>query len=744
MVEEKASSNQPADWGSRERIEAWLNLPEVRGAHKNRLSEGAIELAKNVPSSFTKGQVAFYAWHKKRIRNHDVDRILEGDEAARNEFLMLAKQPRGVGDAVFHMLFQAYQPPVSAHVPDIKSPYEVVGSRIDSAYTERVKQMTQESGLPQVTPEDRLRSRDTLQYAKLKKADRPLVGWEKKVIEWGDKQDEDDMKLEGGMWLKSRMVFTDFLRHTVIPLMAMGEVLKENGVDSPLTLTFPQVTFRAMKKYAPRLYERLQRDHESGAVDVGLTNSHHSIAALGDEHHAASFGEKYGDRHVRQVYTAADLERQYDNSLKHYLKEFPERDGETPRIVPLHIPEQAWTELLPPILEKLQERHKVRFVTCLDEHKHNAFVDMDVSCANHLTDKDLDYGVTLFYRGSFLADNLSDKWTNQGDPLTQQQRDTDSMASMTSEQEQEWVRAERHRVFNCVVTDLFGGSPEHTLWRDPLYQRKNSVLTVSMDAETFGIHNRAASIPFMDAVDALRELGVEPASTRRAYEVAEVRREGVRRPWNSSWSEGGFSTWVNPGTTKLRYHVGETLRMFGGELAFLRRKFEQGSPQEAGHGAEELFRHRSRRIPRPLDAASEHYDRALMSCPYWWSSFESDYPRNVPTIKQTYTNLSRAWRNTIKVLDDMIDHSSSYEVVKEGAGSALTSMHTAMLSNQRQRLASEYERFLADDEAWFGDMLHDTRKIETDWWGRYEGRRLMPAEKGRLYEIKKEKESQGD
>ena len=574
----------------------------VRGS----LSHDAKEFAQALPP-FTKGQLLYYSQQKGRVSQADVDAVLGGDSIAHTEYDMLRSVPgRKIGDAVFHVVLQAYQPPVNRNVIVSQSSYSIVDSTVvGDPFIDRVREMV-ESMLP---PKNK--------------------------------------------WRLMSTVLGNAVQHNVLPIMAMGEVLHERGIESSLTVTFPEVYFRNLKWYFPDLYNRLKEDNRKGALDVGISNSHHSIAPLADP--------KYVNP---PVYTREDLKRQYMRSLKYYLADFSTSDGR----VSLHVPEQATTPLLFDVLSEVEAEGKVKFSICLDSRYHNSGVDL--SAATRVNPR-MDPNLVAFFRGYNLSDNLAFHTVGGGDPLTFEQRSSGDIRGLIPQQENMWFNIEGARIFRTVTSDLFGVDLNQRTWREPIYGGENSVLTLALDAEWAGYHNRGVPVAMYRALSALSEFSVRVASTREAFKSSRL-KDAEAPPRDASWS-GDFGLWINPGTEWLIRSTGKVLEAYRGPLDTLSKIFRDPAD-----------------MPMHLKVAWEHYDRSMISCPYWWSCNQPNFPRDVPVIFELYRNMTSSGAHILR---------SQEQIVREREKFSLSDRQVDEILRQRTELAQAYESFLNDGQA---------------------------------------------
>ncbi|MFH0862997.1 MAG: hypothetical protein V1875_08215 [Candidatus Altiarchaeota archaeon] len=549
------------------------------------LGRRSVDFARSLPS-YTKGQLAYYSRIKGKINPKDVDAILEGDGGAREEYGKLEAQEatlvRGdhslkLGTAVVGVELQAYQPRVNRSVvrktSDLAGVYSLAGSTIQgNEFIDRVKEFVSQTPSPNES---------------------------------------------GG----AVTYFGEFVRNTLIQIVVMGEMLTEKGVASPLTLTMPETTFRLVRQFYPNVFERVRRAHESGALDVGLSNAHHTIAPL---------------------LSKDDLHREYSHSLEYYLKHFKPRDGK----VCLHIPEQAKTGDLLEVLTKVQKDHGVKFIVCFDSNHHND--GFDISRAVRFQSADPPVDLTAFFRAFNACDTMAFKVTNRGDPLSDDERAKRDPSGLNPEREEGWANQEAKRLFGLFACDLFGTNREQAIWRDPLYEGRDSAIILANDAEFIGLHHPGEGYPFLTFLETLGDFGIKTASFHRTLDMVGAATESQKRPHDASWS-GGFGLWINPRTQWLRDIVGGTLSEYNKpllEATALLSKHNTGMKEKD--------------LPRELSAAWENYGLSLISCPYWWSGWEADYPNNVPVIPELFRNIASCGKDLDTMLSRMIETPGRY------------------------------------------------------------------------------------
>jgi len=584
-------------------------LPALIG--ERRLSQRALEFGRNLPS-FTKGQLAFYALQKTRITQDDADAMLKGDQAALGEYAALreSSQPgklgHTLGQAMFVPVMQAYQPRINRIAADFHSAYSFVNSTIKGdEFIERVREV----------------SRDIIA------SNRERAG--------------------------HRTVVSDAIRHNIVPIIALGEMLHDRGVESPITLTLPEVYFKLVRWYQPKVFKRLQEAHEKGALDVGFSNAHHSLAPL---------------------LAPDDLEREYEHSLRYYLEHFKPKNNR----VSLHIPEQAKTEDLLVMLTKLQRKHKVELIPFFDSRHHNP--GCNLAAATHFKFESPEVEFKAFVRGFNASQHLAFGVVNGGDPLTEDERKRGVLEGLTPEREIAWAGHEGARIFGVVVSEIFGSEYNNRTWRTPLYEGKNSALVVEADAEWLGYHNRGEPYAFFMAVDAMREFGIEVASAQKALDNVELVLETRKRPHDASWSElAGFEPfykWRNPKTQQLRDLVGKTLTAFKKPLLdvtdMLAKKFPDKTEDQ---------------LPLQLKFAWENYGNSLISCPYWWSLEEPTWPENTPTVQGLFHNMALTQIGVDKMITRMLRYPQVYH---------LDEAERPQLETWQNELRQSYTEFLND------------------------------------------------
>lgn len=603
--------------------------PVTQTESKRELSQKAVEFAQTLPS-FTKGQLLHYAKSKGKLGQEDVDRVLGRDNLARNEYETLEGNPAPLGEAVFHALFQAYQPPVNRRIEDHgRTPYRIPLSTItDDPYIERVKRITGDT-----------------------------AGRERK-----------------------NNVLDNAVRDCVIPILAIGEQLKADGHESPITLTFPEVYFREIQWFYPKVYQRLQAAHKEGAIDVGITNSHHSISPLADPFHVNP-----------PVYTRQQLKGQWSDSVVFYKKHFL-GEGEDTSHISVHIPEQATTPDLFTILRDVGSEQGVRVVTCVDSTYHNPD-GTRLGALNQFMDPEGKPLVDAFYNNNGLQTSFTFGNVRGPDPLPDELRRKGTVEGLPTDKEGRWFDRETARIASGVVRTIFGENKRQDHYRGLIFDGKNSVLTFSSDAEWLGYHNPGLPVAFYHAMSMLDEFGVSVASTRRATALAQTHKERAEIP-RASWS-GGFDIWLNEGTRDLMGRV-------RGVIGELREPFQRMSDVASASGEEKLM--------KAASSASEHYRRSFISCVYWWSKNSPHYPDDVPVIEELYRNMSGAMRNTVKSQDIILGNATGYGVSGE---------QEARIREDREQVVSFYSSFLDDEHLRSTPKIRSLLDNEKGKWRRY-------------------------
>ncbi|MFH1835690.1 MAG: hypothetical protein ABH851_05840 [Methanobacteriota archaeon] len=552
------------------------------------LSSDAILFAKKI-GPVPRAHLAYYAFRNGRIGDEDLEKLIGGDDSAQATYQQLSQehQSTSLGTAFFNLFLQAYQPRVNRKVPDFHSRYSLAGSLIeDDPFIERVREL------------DKL--------------------YEPSAFEG-----------EG-----IHTVLGDAVRHNLIPLIALGEVLSEDGAQSPLSLSLPESYFRLVKNYYPKVFDRLKQAHQSGALDVGLSNAHHSIAPL---------------------LSRDDLKNEYDHSLKFFLKHF-NREGD--RSVTLHIPEQALTLAEDPrgfpdlleVLDEVQKENNIQFTVYLDSKNHNRphpEEGFNIATATHLKYPGQAVGTNVIFRAFNASQDLAFDVVEGGDPLSNQARAEGTLEGLSSEREREWSFREADRVFGEVVGNIFGIPAFHA----PVFSGESSIFPVEMDAEWAGYHNRGEPYALYRAIQAMREFGIEPASAQKALSEVSIVEEAEKRPQTASWSND-FGLWINPNTQWLRDIVSETLTAYKKPMQLMTDILLKGGKDE-----EEL--------PKVLNGAWRNYGLSLISCPYWWSANDPNYPKNVPVVPELFRNMVSCGRGLQVMLDRMTASPETYGVSPE-------------------------------------------------------------------------------
>ncbi|MBU0762984.1 MAG: hypothetical protein KKD39_08160 [Candidatus Altiarchaeota archaeon] len=589
-------------------------LPCLR-IEKKGLSRRALELGKSLPS-YTKGQLAFYALKKGKLTEENAAALLDSDQEASEEYAKLTevdlertRQNNRIelGTAVVGIEFQAYQPRVNKNVimspQDPRSAYSIDKSMIEGdEFITRVRDFVAQTPLTDETS-------------------------------------------------TAKTYLGKAVRNTIIPIIVMGEILAESGVKNALTLTLPETTFRLVKQFYPNVFERMKKAHEVDALDVGLSNAHHSIAPL---------------------LSRDDMMREYDHSLRYYLAHFTPKDG----MVSLHVPEQAKTDELFHVLTDVEAKNKVNFIVCFDSLRHNAGFDITKATNFELGNPPTD--VTAFFRAFNACDSMAFHAVNSGDPLSERERMQHDLSGLNAEREVSWAHLEAKRLMGLFVSDLFGTERNHGVWRNPLYEGRNSAIILANDAEFIGLHHPGEAYPFHIFLQTLGEYGIEVASFRKTLQMVGSERERERQPYDASWS-GDFGLWINPQTQWLRDIVGNTLSGYKGPLKEVTDMYMRHNP-----GVDEDS------MPREIRACWENYGLSLISCPYWWSGWEKDYPNNVPVIPELFRNMLATGRDLNTVINRMLKKPDQYNM-------SLSDVDETRL-NQLKAQVAETDRMLRQNE----------------------------------------------